>query len=154
VAPVPGFGGAGANADFACAYAVTVAPDDGRSAEEWARTAWEGAPSAQRWFILAGWRLVLGLQLGPRPSPDHILGWRMVDTRPEEVVCHARSWFLGADNIFHRADDRLVWSTFVTYERLVARALWPPVSIVHRLVVRRALRRSASRAPTLTHGYS
>ena len=96
--------------------------------------------------MLAGWRFVLGLRLGPRPSPDHILGWRIIDRRPDEMVCQLRSSFLNAYNTFRRVDGRLVWSTFVIYERPIARLIWPPVSLLHRPLVRIALRRAAIRS--------
>jgi hypothetical protein len=129
--------------DFACAYEVVVAPGDNRSSEQWARAVWEGAPAPLRWFMLAGWRLVLGLRLGPRHSPDHILGWRIVDRGPDGTACQLRSGFLHAHNVFCKADGTFVWSTFVTYERPIGRVIWPPASLLHRLLVRIALRRAA-----------
>ena len=93
--------------------------------------------------MVAGWRFVLGLRLGPRRSPDHILGWHVIDCRPDETVCHLRSGFLDAHNTFRLVDGQLVWSTFVTYERPIARVIWPPVSLLHRPLVRFALRRAA-----------
>ena len=93
--------------------------------------------------MTAGWRFVLGRKLGPRPSPEHILGWQIVDRSADEVVCHLRSGFLDAYNSFTRVDDRLVWSTFVAYERPIARLIWPPVSLLHRPLVRYGLRRAA-----------
>jgi hypothetical protein len=67
----------------------------------------------------------------------------IVERSPDETVCHLRSWFLGAYNTFRFADGRLVWSTFVSYERPIARVIWPPVSLLHRPLVRIALRRAA-----------
>lgn len=97
-----------------------------------------------RWLMLAGWRVVLGLRLGPLSSPDHILGWRIVERRPDGTVCQLRSWCIDACNTFTRDEDRLVWSTFVFYERPVARLIWPPVSLLHRPLVRMALRRAST----------
>jgi hypothetical protein len=130
--------------DFACAYEVAIRPDDTRSSEQWARAVWEGAPAPLQWFMLFGWRVVLGLRLGPRPSPDHILGWRIVDRGSDETVCQLRSGFLNAHNVFRKVDGAFVWSTLVTYERPVARVIWPPVSLVHRLLVRLTLKRAAN----------
>lgn len=130
--------------DFACAYGTAIAAGDDRSSGQWARAAWEGAPAPLRWFMLAGWRLVLGFRLGPPHSPDHILGWRIVRGGPDETVCHLRSGFLSAHNTFRKTDGSLVWSTFVSYERPVARVIWPPVSLIHRVLVRLALRHAAS----------
>lgn len=141
--PTTGSSAAPQKHDFACAYEVAIAPHDNRSSEQWARAAWEGAPPPLRWFMIASWRLVLGLRLGPRHSPDHILGWQIVDRDPNETVCQLRSGILSAHNMFRRVDGTLVWSTFVTYERPIARVMWPPASLVHRLLVRIALRRAA-----------
>jgi hypothetical protein len=129
--------------DFACAYQVAIAPGDDRSSEHWARAAWEGAPAPLRWFMVAGWRLVLGLRLGPLHSPDHVLGWPIVTRGPDETGCQLRSGFLEAYNLFRKVDGTLVWSTFVTYERPMARVIWPPASLVHRLLLRVVLRRAA-----------
>jgi hypothetical protein len=93
--------------------------------------------------MLAGWRLVLRLRPGPRHSPDHILGWRIVDRGPDETVCRLRSGFLNAHNVFRRVNGAFTWSTFVTYERPIGRVIWPPVSLIHRLLVRVALRQAA-----------
>ena len=142
--PTTDFAAAKRDPDFACAYEVAVAPNDHRSSEQWARAAWEGAPAPLRWFMVAGWRLVLGLRLGPQRSADHILGWHIIDRRPDETVCQLRSGFLDAHNTFRLVDERLVWSTFVTYERPIGRAIWPPVSLLHRPLVRYALRRAAA----------
>jgi hypothetical protein len=129
--------------DFACAYQVAVAPDDNRSSEQWARALWEGAPGVLRWFMLVAWRLVLGLRLGPLHSPDHILGWRIIDRDPDETVCQLRSGFLNAHNTFRKVDGTLVWSTFVDYERPLAWVIWPPASLFHRAIIQILLRRAA-----------
>src|SRR5581483_3067773 len=100
-------------------------------------------PAPLRGFMLVGWRFVLGLRLGPRPSPEHILGWRITKRSPEETVCQLSSSFLDATNTFRRVGDRLVWSTCVTYDRPVARVIWPPVSLLHRPLVRLGRRRAA-----------
>lgn len=136
--------GNSAKHDFACAYETAINPEDGRSSEEWARAAWEDAPAPLRWFMVAGWRFVLGLRLGPQSSPDHILGWQIFERDPNTTACQLHSGFLAAVNIFHRAEGRFTWSTFVTYDRPIARVVWPPVSVIHRLLVRLALRRVAN----------
>jgi len=129
--------------DFGCAYEVAIAPGDNRTSEEWARAVWEGAPTPLRWFMVVGWRFVLGLRLGPRSSPDHILGWRIVHLDPDVTVCKLRSGVLSASNVFRKVDGEVfVWSTFVVYTRPMARVIWPLVSSSHRLLVRIALRRA------------
>jgi hypothetical protein len=130
---------------FACAYAIDVVAGDQRSSEQWARDAWEGSPAPLRWFMLAGWRLVLRLQLGPRRSASHILCWSIIERRPNETVCSLRSPFLTAYNTFRRENGLFVWSTFVFYDRPLARLIWPPVSLLHRPLVRLALARARRR---------
>lgn len=129
--------------DFTCAYQVAVAPDDTRTSEDWARDIWEGAPLALRWFMTTGWRFVLRLRLGPARSPDYILGWRIVDRRTDLTVCRLGSGLLHAGNVFRLVDGSFVWSTYVSYERPLARVIWPPVAVIHRLTVRVSLRRAA-----------
>lgn len=140
--------GEGAERDFACAYEVTIATGDQRTSEQWARDIWEGAAAPLRWFMIIGWRFVLGLRLGPlTSSPEHILGWRIVANGADEVVCRLGSGSLDAGNVFQRVDGTFVWSTFVVYKRRRARVVWPPVSLIHRLLVRISLQRAAGAAP-------
>ena len=110
-----------------------------RSSEEWARAIWEDGPLALRWFMTLGWRWLLGLRLGPRQSPNHILGWNIAERGPDRTVCQAQSWFLSTYNTFVRRDDQLVWSTYVFYDRPIARLVWPPASLVHLPIVRISL---------------
>ena len=141
--PTTGSSTATSNADFACAYQVAVTAQDNRSSEQWARSAWEDSPAPVRWFTLAGWRIVLGLRLGPKHSAEHILRWHIVERLRDETLCQLSSSFLGAYNTFRLDDSRLVWATFITYKRPIAGVLWPPVSLLHRPLVRFALRLAA-----------
>lgn len=103
------------------------------------------APAPLRLFMMAGWRLVLGFRLGPRHSPDHVLGWEISDRGPDYTACRLRSGVMTATNVFQTVDGRFVWSTSVSYERPVARVIWLPVSLLHRLIVRVAMRLAANR---------
>ena len=60
--------------DYADYFVAAVSGASQRTAEQWARTILEGTPSGRSAPAL--WRL-LGLQLGPRPSPDHVQGWHI-----------------------------------------------------------------------------
>jgi hypothetical protein len=51
---------------------------------------------------------------------------------------------LSAENTFCTADGRVVWSTFVRYNGLLGRLVWPPLALVHRALVALLLRRAAS----------
>jgi hypothetical protein len=63
----------GGTYDYADAFEVRLPEPDTRTAEQWLRSGLEGAPDALRWTILFAHRFVLGLRLGPRTAPDHIL---------------------------------------------------------------------------------
>jgi Protein of unknown function (DUF2867) len=106
---------------------------DPRSAEQWVRAAFEGAPAPVRAVLLVGWRYGLGFRLGPRPSPDHVFGWRIVEATPEVIVLGVESRVLGPAHLVCRvAPAGVVLATFVRFERRGARAVWSVVGLVHR----------------------
>jgi hypothetical protein len=102
-------------------------------------------PRPVRWFLLAGWRTVLSLRLGPYPSPEHVLGWRIVEGAPDSITLELRSWLMTARQMFRTEQSRVTQATLVRYERRIAAVLWPPVSILHRQIVPRCLRAAAIR---------
>lgn len=130
--------------DYTDAFQVSIVGVDARSPEQWARSTFEGAPMAVRWFLLAGWRMVLGLRLGPRPSPEHVLGWTILGRGAHWAMLELRSPLLTAHLVFWVDDARVVQSTFVRYERRVAAFVWPPVSIIHRRAIPYLLRHAVS----------
>jgi hypothetical protein len=85
-------------------------------------------------------------------SPDHVLGWQIVNRSPDEIVCELPSRLLNAQNVFRRANQTLIWSTFVSYEHWLGEVIWPAVSVLHRLLVRVALRRAAAGGASRTIG--
>jgi len=95
--------------DYRDAFEVPTDRTDTRTPEQWARAVFESAPRKSRWFLLLGWRGVLGLRLGPRPSSDHVLGWRIVETSPEAVRLELRSAVMTAppDPARGKLDGRL-----------------------------------------------
>ena len=128
------------------AAAVTI---HGRTAEQWVRTGLEGAPPAMRALIRVVHRVVLGFRLGPHPSPDHVLGWRIAASEPDVVRLEASSWLVRAVIVGRRVGlhtTRL--TTFLFYERPVpARIVWTVVGPVHRRVAPYLLARAAERPP-------
>ena len=133
------------SADYADGFAIDTRDPTSPSTEQWARASLEQAPVALRWLIVVGWRFVLRLRLGPRQSPDHILGWKIIRRQPEDTVLELRSKFLTAHLVSRRAETHLSWSTFVRYDRRTAAFVWPPVSLVHRRTVPLALQLAAKR---------
>jgi hypothetical protein len=128
---------------YACQMTVSAADD--RSAEQWARAIFEGAPRLMRWLIVAGWKVGLGLRLGPRRSPSHVLGWSILSTTPTAVILGVRSFVLTAHLVVRVQDSQVVHATFVRYERSLARVLWTAAAPIHRRVIPYLLNHAAAR---------
>ena len=130
--------------DYRDAFEVPTDRTDTRTPEQWARAVFESAPRKSRWFLLLGWRGVLGLLLGPRPSSDHVLGWRIVETSPEAVRLELRSAVMTAHLILRVASSTAVLTTHVYYTRPLAHPLWAAVGPIHRQMIPSLLGRAAS----------
>jgi hypothetical protein len=124
-----------ADSDYTYACELTTSTTDDRSAEQWARAVFEGAPRLFRWFIVTGWIVGLGLRLGPRPSPSHVLGWRILSAAPTAIVLGVESFLLSAQLVVQVQNSRVLHTTFVRYERRPARILWAAAEPVHRRVI-------------------
>jgi hypothetical protein len=143
------------SASFACstandalAFAVTTEAATSRTAPQWARAVFEGAPAVVRWFLLFGWAHVLRLQLGPAASADHALGWAIADG---DLVAGSTS--LTAESRLVRASNTVVverstvtWVTLVHYSHAAGRPLWAVARPFHRLTLRYLLARAAREA--------
>ncbi|WP_036495518.1 DUF2867 domain-containing protein [Nocardia sp. BMG111209] len=117
-----------------------------RTAEHWARSVFEHAPAVMRILLVLGWRLVLGLRLGPRPATGFVLGWHIASAEPEILVLESHSPFLTARNIVAASDSTVTWTTLVRFDRRIARPVWNIVRPVHELAIPYLLRRAAGRA--------
>lgn len=133
-----------ANPDYADCFAITPAPETGRSAKAWMREVLEGAPRPVRWFVRFGWRVGLGLRPGPRDSPTHVLGWRIESCTPVAIVLTEQSALVTAHLVLRADTSELRLATFVRYEHRAARAVWTIGSIVHRRIAPYLLTRAAS----------
>jgi len=135
-------------ANYAAAFALTTDTATTRTALEWAREVFDGAPAAVRSCLVFGWRRALGLQLGPRPSDQHVLGWAVEqgDLVPGSTDLHAESRFLRARNIVMVEPSTVTWVTLVHYSHAVARPLWAMARPIHHLTIRLLLTRAARAA--------
>ncbi len=124
-----------AGADRAITYELAAADARPMSAEQWARATWEGAPTIVRWFLVFGWRFVLRLRLAPGRSPTNVLGWRIIDDRPDMATLQARSALITGHNVVIVQESTVLWTTLVRYERPIARPIWRLVELVHRIVL-------------------
>ncbi|MGW7561539.1 DUF2867 domain-containing protein [Streptomyces sp. NPDC054757] len=124
-----------ATADYASAFELPSRHARSRTPEQWARATFEGAPATVRWALLRGWTLVLGLRMGPRPSPDHVLGWPVSESGPGSVTLEARSPLVATRNVVVVNGSGVVWVTFVRYHRRLSRLVWAAAAPVHHLAV-------------------
>ena len=125
-------------------FEVAIPGTDTRTAEQWLRAVFEDAPRPVRWFLLLGWHRVLGLQLGPHPSPDYILGWQIVSKEPDEVRLALNSAIMKAQLTLRLSSSTAAWTTQVFYTRPLARPLWAAVGVIHRQIVPYLLARAVS----------
>jgi hypothetical protein len=124
-----------AGADRAITFELAAGDARSMSAEQWARATWEGAPTIVRWLLTLGWRFSLGLRLAPGRSPTHVLGWRILDDRPDTMTLQARSALITGHNVVIVRESTVLWITLVRYERPVARPIWRLVELVHRITL-------------------
>lgn len=137
--------------DYSAAWEVLVSGTDARPAEHWARATFEGAPRVLRTLIVAGWTAGLGLRLGPRPSPDHVLGWRIVTAAPDLIILRVQSVVVGTAHLVLRvAGPQVVLASFVHYEKRPARVVWSIVAPLHERIVPYLLGHAMSHSTPLT----
>ena len=136
--------------DYTDAVERGIADGDERTAEQWCRALFEGAPLVLRLALATGWRTLLLLRLGPRRSPDHILGWPIQSREERMIRLEASSPLLTSLLVVRLADDRVRFTTNVRYHHPIARPLWAAAKPVHRLMVPYLIDRAARRSTTPT----
>jgi hypothetical protein len=135
-----------ASPDYVDIFTATATEATDASPEQLVRAVLERVPVGMRRFVPLAHRFLLGLRLEPRPSPDHLLGWKIADRGVSWLRIEAASWFMTAHCVSHVDQGQVSLATFVRYDRRLAGLVWPPVSIIHRQVGL-ALMRHAVRAP-------
>ena len=124
---------------------VSVLPADDAtdwSPEEWARAVLEEGPSVRR-FGFIPWRVMLGLRLGPWPSPDHVHGWTIAGRGDDWLRLETASWLMTCHAVVHVADGQVSAALFVRYDNPVAALWWSLLSNVHRRAMPVILRQGA-----------
>jgi hypothetical protein len=129
---------------YTCAFEIDVPLAGTRSAEEWLRAIMEDGPAPVRWFILAGWMAALRLRLGPRPSLNHVLGWKILSATPTEIVIGVEGATLSAHQVVQVQDAKAVHATIVRYDRPAARVLWAVAAPIHVRVIPYLMARATS----------
>jgi hypothetical protein len=133
------------DAAYTCAFELPRTITDRRTAEQWSRAVFEGVAMPVRAFLTAGWRLVLGLRLGPLSATDHVLGWRIKSAQPDLLVLEQDSHLITAHNVVQVEDTRVYWTTFVEYRNVWGRAAWALAMPFHIFTLSRLLSRAAGR---------
>lgn len=121
--------------DYEDAFAARLADSGVRSPEQWARAMFEEAPAGVRSGLVAAWTAI-GTRLGPRPSPDHVLGWQIARLTGDACVLAAGSRVGNAARLVLLVEPgRLSFASFVTLPSRATRLLWIPTGPVHRQAV-------------------
>jgi hypothetical protein len=134
-----------ADADYADIVTATIDETSSKTRDQLIHAALKGVPGGLLILIPFVQQGVLGLRLKLRPSPDHLLGWKIADRGENWVRIEAASWFMTGHVVMHIDEGRLSFASFIRYDRWLARLVWPPVSLIHRQVAL-ALVRSATGA--------
>jgi hypothetical protein len=131
--------------DYADTFLVDVGRLGERTAEEFARETFEGAPLAIRTQLLSGWSSI-GLKIGAGPSDRPVLGWQVRQNTPEFILLGADSRIgMPGELLFKKNGDTLLFATFLHHGNLAARALWAVVEPAHVRIVRNILDRATRR---------
>jgi hypothetical protein len=130
---------------YSCAFEVNSPSPNNRAPEQWLRVIFEDAPAPFRWFVVAGWVVVLRLRLELRASSDHILGWRIVDRTSSAIVIGVEGPLLSARQVIQVDDDRLTHTTIVHHNRPAARVLWAVAAPLHLRAIPYLLHRATGK---------
>src|ERR1700722_6642574 len=131
-----------AASEYASAFELPIGARKFLTPEQWARATFEGAPASLRVLLVTGWKYGLGLRLGARTSPDHVLGWLISSSGPDSITLEARSRLMVAQNIVAVNDSTVVLVTLVQFNRRAGRALWAVATPVHIKVIPYLLQRA------------
>lgn len=130
--------------DYRSAFELSGIDAGARTAEEWARAIFEGAPTPIRRILYVSWSVGLRLDLGPAEATTHVLGWVIAAATTDSITLSAESRYLAAENIVTTTADSVTWTTTVRYANGLGKALWALAAPIHRVTIRRLLRRAGS----------
>jgi Protein of unknown function (DUF2867) len=131
-------------ADYASAFELPVGAKRFLTPEQWARATFEKAPAFLRLFLATAWKFGLGLRLGARASPDHVLGWLIASSGSDSITLEAHSRLMVAQNIVAVSESTVVLATVVQFNRRAGRALWAVATPVHVRVIPYLLQRASN----------
>jgi hypothetical protein len=132
--------------DYADCFTVAVSTT--RTSEEWLRLA-VGAMHALFVAVRAAHR-ALGLRLAPADSSEHIIGWEVLRSDPDECVLGNAGWLGAARIVGLSPPGKVVLVTLIELNGITGRALWTVAAPVHRGVARYCLNALPSLTPERT----
>jgi hypothetical protein len=128
--------------DYVDRFTLTTAGAHDRSAEQWARALFEDVAGLAGQLI---WRVLLGLRLGWRRTPDRVAGWMIADRGDGWLRLEADSRIMTVHLVVQAGDDRASLATFIRYRRPLAARIWTPASRMHRQLAPALLREAFER---------
>jgi hypothetical protein len=128
-------------------FEVPVRQDDSRTGEQAFRDGLGDKPGAGGGFVLWIHRHILRFRLGPYASPEHIIGWSITHSDPDEIVLVADGPLMRGQLRLRREDGRrAVLTTRLHYRhKVAARAVWAVVGPLHRVIAPELMKRTARR---------
>jgi hypothetical protein len=128
--------------DYADLFTLATAGAHEWTAERWARALFEDVAGLQGQFI---WRVLLGMRLGWRRTPDRVAGWKIADRGDGWIRLEADSRIMTGHLVVRVGDDRASLATFIRYRRPLAARIWTPLSRKHRQLAPGLLREALER---------
>jgi hypothetical protein len=132
--------------DYTDVFEVPIPDGDLRTAEQLFRDALGNQPGAGGGVVLWIHRHVLRFRLGPHSSTDHLIGWRITHSEPDEIVLTTSGPLMRGELTLRREDGRrATLTTRVHYRHRGARVVWAVVGPLHRMVAPRLMEQVAHR---------
>ena len=123
--------GALTDLDYIDLFTLTTADAADWSPEQWARAMFVDVAGLGGQFIF---RVLLGMQLAWRRSPDHVAGWRITGRGDDWIRLAARSWMVTGRLVVRVVDGEVSLATCVRYDRPIGARVWTVLSAKHRAV--------------------
>ncbi|MGW3012044.1 hypothetical protein ACWC9R_24900 [Streptomyces sp. NPDC001219] len=131
-----------ARIDYENAVLADLGQAQDRTAEQWARTIMEDAPSDMQRTLTQGWT-ALGLQLGPARAEGFVLGWPVRHSTPDLVLLSAGPTLgVSGDLLLQRRPHSLLLSCFIQLDDDMARTLWARTESRHPKAMHQMLERA------------
>jgi hypothetical protein len=131
--------------DYTDVFEVPIHHGDARTAEQTFRDALGREPGALGGVVLWVHRHVLRFRLGAPSDGDHVIGWRIVRSDPDEIVLQTAGPLMLGELTLRRRGGRATLVTRLHYRRkLAARTVWAMVGPLHRALAPRLMQRAAA----------